>query len=169
MDDQKENFTSATNKKSGSDSVTIGAMKIVQTTITSMGIVTNLIVVVVFLNNRKLRQKIPNICIINQVRNNFYCPQTKFGTRQYFQKRVSVILSTSHSVHRVCGRKGHAWQGACVAWGMHGGGCLEGGMHGRPGVFMAGGHAWQGGLCGRGCAWQVGLHDRGHACRRDSH
>ena len=71
MDGQKENFTSATNKKSGSDSVTMGAMKIVQTTITSMGIVTNLIVVVVFLNNRKLRQKIPNICIINQVRNNF--------------------------------------------------------------------------------------------------
>ena len=43
-------------------------MKILQTAITSMGIVTNLIVVTVFVNDRKLRRKIPNICIINQVR-----------------------------------------------------------------------------------------------------
>ena len=36
----------------------------------------------------------------------------------------------------VCDR-GHAWQGVCMA----------GGVHGR-------------GMCGRGCAWQRGMHDR---------
>ena len=43
-------------------------MKILQLVIASLGITTNLIVVVVFLNHKKLRRKIPNICIINQVR-----------------------------------------------------------------------------------------------------
>ena len=42
-------------------------MKILQLVIASLGIITNLIVVVVFLNHKKLRRKIPNICIINQV------------------------------------------------------------------------------------------------------
>ena len=42
-------------------------MKILQLVIASLGVTTNLIVVVVFLNHKKLRRKIPNICIINQV------------------------------------------------------------------------------------------------------
>ena len=42
-------------------------MEILQITITSSGIITNLIVVIVFLNDKKLRRKTPNICIINQV------------------------------------------------------------------------------------------------------
>ena len=42
-------------------------MKIVQVAIGSMGIITNIIVVIVFLKDRKMRRKIPNICIINQV------------------------------------------------------------------------------------------------------
>ena len=52
---------------------------------------------------------------------------------------------------------GHAWQGACMAGGMHG-------------IW---GHAWQGvcmagGICNRGCAWQggcmaEGMHGRGCA------
>ena len=42
-------------------------MQILQLVIASLGITTNLIVVVVFLNHKKLRKKIPNICIINQV------------------------------------------------------------------------------------------------------
>ena len=37
-------------------------------TISSIGIVTNFIVIIVFLNDKKLRKKIPNIFIINQVR-----------------------------------------------------------------------------------------------------
>ena len=49
------------------DSESVDVMKILQLVIASLGITTNLIVVVVFLNHRKLRRKIPNICIINQV------------------------------------------------------------------------------------------------------
>ena len=52
-------------------------MKILQTLISTCGIVTNLLVVIVFLNDKEMRRKIPNICIINQVGNfslfNFYC------------------------------------------------------------------------------------------------
>ena len=42
---------------------------VIQTVTASLGIVTNLTVIVVFLNHKKLRRKIPNIFIINQVRN----------------------------------------------------------------------------------------------------
>ena len=42
-------------------------MKILQVVIACLGVFTNLIVVVVFLNNKQMRRKIPNICIINQV------------------------------------------------------------------------------------------------------
>ena len=41
---------------------------IIQSTIACVGIVANLTVIVVFLNHKKLRGKIPNIFIINQVR-----------------------------------------------------------------------------------------------------
>ena len=43
------------------------AMEILQIMIASSGIITNLTVVIVFLNDKKLRRKTPNICIINQV------------------------------------------------------------------------------------------------------
>ena len=43
-------------------------MKILQIVIACLGVFTNLVVVVVFLNNKQMRRKIPNICIINQVR-----------------------------------------------------------------------------------------------------
>ena len=47
------------------------------------------------------------------------------------------------SVHR-----GHAWQGACVARGEHGGGhAWQGNVHDK-GVHGGRGHAWQGG-CAR--------------------
>ena len=49
------------------DSEGFDVIKILQLVIASLGITTNLIVVVVFLNHKKLRRKIPNICIINQV------------------------------------------------------------------------------------------------------
>ena len=42
-------------------------MVIVHSIIASVGIVTNLTVVIVFMNHKKLKHKIPNICIINQV------------------------------------------------------------------------------------------------------
>ena len=43
------------------------SIRIIQSTIASLGIVTNLTVIVVFLNHKKLRLKVPNIFIINQV------------------------------------------------------------------------------------------------------
>ena len=42
---------------------------IIQSSVGSIGIIANLTVIVVFLNHKKLRRKIPNIFIINQVRN----------------------------------------------------------------------------------------------------
>ena len=42
-------------------------MMILSSTIASLGIISNLTVVVVFLRSKKLRIKIPNIFIINQV------------------------------------------------------------------------------------------------------
>ena len=44
------------------------SMGIVHSVIASVGIVTNLTVILIFLKHSKLRRKIPNICIINQVR-----------------------------------------------------------------------------------------------------
>ena len=41
---------------------------IIQSTIASVGIVANLNVIIVFLNHKKLRRKIPIIFIVNQVR-----------------------------------------------------------------------------------------------------
>ena len=57
--------TTAENSQDGSEGINV--MNILQIIIASLGITTNLIVVVVFLNHKKLRRKIPNICIINQV------------------------------------------------------------------------------------------------------
>ena len=45
----------------------LDVMKIVQLSIAPVGIVGNLTVIVVFLNHRKLRRKIPNRFIVNQV------------------------------------------------------------------------------------------------------
>ena len=46
---------------------TLSIMAILQSIIASLGIITNLTVVIVFFNHKKLRRKIPNIFIINQV------------------------------------------------------------------------------------------------------
>ena len=43
------------------------SIRIIQSSIASVGIMANLTVIVVFLNHKKLRRKIPNIFIINQV------------------------------------------------------------------------------------------------------
>ena len=63
------------------------------------------------------------------------------------------------SVHGkgVCVAWGHAWWGACVVGGMHGGGgaFMAGGVHGR-GSVCGRGHVWQGGH-----VWQEGMHGRG--------
>ena len=65
-----ETFTNAAkimNNTTEDTSPGTNTMGIVHSVIASVGIVTNLTVVVVFLNDRKLRRKVPNICIINQV------------------------------------------------------------------------------------------------------
>ena len=63
---------------------------LIQSTTASIGIVANLTVIVVFLNHKKLRRKIPNIFIINQVRHKneiLYISLSKFqfkiGTIQF--------------------------------------------------------------------------------------
>ena len=63
MDDQNQtkfNETIITSNK-------IDVMEIIQLCIAPVGIVANLTVIVVLLNNKKLRRKIPNKLIVNQV------------------------------------------------------------------------------------------------------
>ena len=57
-------LNSTTNSNENSRAQTI---LIIQSTTASVGIVANLTVIVVFLNHKRLRRKIPNIFIINQV------------------------------------------------------------------------------------------------------
>ena len=113
--------------------------------------------------------RIPLECFLVITVCNISCGKVMFS-------QASVILSTGGFAwwrRGVCGR-GHVWQGACVAGGMHGRGhawwgeCMAGGMHGR-------GHAWweEGSMHGRGHAWcgacvaggmhDRGMHGRGHA------
>ena len=47
----------------------LDVMEVIQLLIAPVGIIGNLTVTVVFLNHRKLRSKIPNRFIVNQVRN----------------------------------------------------------------------------------------------------
>ena len=64
-EDDSENV-SKQNESNDSDSEE-RIILIIQSTIASIGIFANLTVIVVFLNHKKLRRKIPNIFIINQV------------------------------------------------------------------------------------------------------
>ena len=43
-------------------------IRIIQSSVASVGIIANLTVIVVFINHKKLRKKIPNIFIIKQVK-----------------------------------------------------------------------------------------------------
>ena len=67
MDQEDENVTDVLSTTHNENFENFNAMKIIQVIIASMGVITNIIVVIVFVNDRKLRRKIPNICIINQV------------------------------------------------------------------------------------------------------
>ena len=64
ISNSQQNNTSNGNTKAQS-------ILIIQSTIASVGIIANFTVIVVFLNHKKLRRKIPNIFIINQVRIEF--------------------------------------------------------------------------------------------------
>ena len=65
MDQEEENVTDVIDNEN--DSGKFNAMRILQLVIASVGIITNIIVVIVFMKDSKMRRKIPNICIINQV------------------------------------------------------------------------------------------------------
>ena len=65
IEEIKTNLTSSNIKNK---SFQLNIIHILQCTIASVGIVANFTVVVAFLKNRKLRRKIPNIFIINQVK-----------------------------------------------------------------------------------------------------
>ena len=65
--DISENITLFTDKHISSTESETDVMMILSSTIASLGILSNLTVVIVFMRNKKLRIKIPNIFIINQV------------------------------------------------------------------------------------------------------
>ena len=52
---------------SSNDNAREETIRIIQSTVASVGIISNLTVIVVFVNHKKLRRKIPNIFIMNQV------------------------------------------------------------------------------------------------------
>ena len=65
------NVTNSTSTTEDENENTVDVMMLLSTIIASVGIVSNSKVVVVFLKHKKMRRKIPNIFIINQVRNFF--------------------------------------------------------------------------------------------------
>ena len=67
--EQSENVTLFNDTHISSTESETDVMMILSSTIASLGIISNLTVVIVFLRDKKLRTKIPNIFIINQVRN----------------------------------------------------------------------------------------------------
>ena len=62
----EEIYTSLLNN-TGNGNTKAQSILIIQSVIASVGIIANLTVIAVFLNHKKLRRKIPNIFIINQV------------------------------------------------------------------------------------------------------
>ena len=58
MDQEDENVTDVLSTTDNDNFKNFNAMKIIQVIIASMGVITNIIVVIVFLNDRKLRRKI---------------------------------------------------------------------------------------------------------------
>ena len=67
---EEDNINSTTENHSQESSRSL-SIRFIQTGIASIGIIANLTVIVVFLNHKKLRRKIPNIFIINQVRKKY--------------------------------------------------------------------------------------------------
>ena len=62
-----ENSTTNQTPVSSHKEYEINVVTFISTSIASVGIIANLTVVVAFVNNKKLRRKIPNIFVINQV------------------------------------------------------------------------------------------------------
>ena len=64
-------FTSITLSGIFEENSNFDVMRILQIIISSVGIMANLTVVVVFVNHKQLRRKVPNMFIINQV--SYFC------------------------------------------------------------------------------------------------
>ena len=97
MDQEDQNVTELTNATANGDNPEkFNGMKIVILVIACVGIITNAVVVIVFLNDRKLRRKIPNICIINQVRT-IYDSYTIYSLLP--TKNASIVSRSIETVH----------------------------------------------------------------------
>ena len=79
--------------------INFDVMEIVQISIAPVGIIGNLTVIVVFLHHKKLRRKIPNRLIVNEVSNfilihngNLYGPVSRFSRC----KQKSHMINTSY-------------------------------------------------------------------------
>ena len=84
----------STSSYSERNSASINVMQILQSVIACVGIVANFTVIVVFLNDKKLRRKIPNRFIVNQVRNVHFI---YFKSFQPCLKYILVQLSRSRN------------------------------------------------------------------------
>ena len=87
----------ALNSVSGS-SQTVDVMMILSATIASVGIVGNLTVIIVFLNDKKLRKKIPNIFIIHQVS---FMPIAEFSESYAALRKNSIRFHYYASISHV--------------------------------------------------------------------
>ena len=99
---EDDNDTDIMNKSN--DSEQFNCLKILQLLIASMSVITNIIVIVVFLNDRKLRRKIPNICIINQVGtvlSHFFLSklQANFDSLLEYTKPMTTIQCLKYDRH----------------------------------------------------------------------
>ena len=72
-----------------------------QNVIALLGMVTNLVVVIVFLNHKEFRQKIPNIFIINQVNEKFRCRVQKLHGGRCQGMSVQMTIRVFHDT-RFC-------------------------------------------------------------------
>ena len=66
---------------------------ILQSVIASVGIVANSTVIIVFLNNEKMRRKIPNIFIINQVRVQSDYLSAQCSTARFIQRKHKAMIA----------------------------------------------------------------------------
>ena len=107
--EQNENVTLDTEISLRETSTNV--MMILSSTIASLGIISNLTVVTVFMRNKKLRIKIPNIFIINQVRKICHSKSSLIETSlvNYQQQSINPLFNmlsnickkSSVSFHRV--------------------------------------------------------------------
>ena len=98
MDEDDRNITGFTNATvHENDPEKFSGMKIVILVIACVGVITNVIVVIVFLNDKKMRRKIPNICIINQVGTIFDAHTIHF----LLPTKIVSVVSRSIQTHSI--------------------------------------------------------------------